>query len=112
MQIAHGESLTVLRASIRIATRSPSRPLCYEDGDVIVETYNQSSKYLVLHKNILEGATPPLGAVIARWSQPTLIEHPTSGRQVEVYRLKLDLVDGILSLKAKVCLFDRKAVPY
>ena len=72
---------------------------------MVVELFNHPSKFLLLHSNILKAVAPPLGAAIARWSKPTPVEYSSTEPATDIYRLRLELDDGILSLKAKVQLY-------
>jgi hypothetical protein len=89
-------------ATIHVGSAASKQPLCFDDGDVVVELSSQPNpQYLLIHKTILETVAPPLAAAIgSRWCEPRKIER--SGKVVDVFHLKLAPRDGTFSLVAKV----------
>lgn len=91
-------------ASITIGERLPSRPLCFEDGNIVIKLEgDEVSHTLLLHKNILDTAMPPLAASFGdRWGKGVTAKHPKTGEDVKVYSMELELMDSVYTLVAKV----------
>ncbi|KAK5132546.1 hypothetical protein LTR08_008863 [Meristemomyces frigidus] len=57
-------------ASINIGAKIPKRPLCFEDGDIIIELAPECLNHLLVHKAVLKEAMPMLEAAATRWHDP------------------------------------------
>jgi hypothetical protein len=95
------ESQSIM-ATFHIGPAPPHRPLCFEDGDVVVEFLESTKQHSLLHKNVLAAAMPPLApAISGKWSKPASITHPNTGEKKDVWFLKLEQQDNIFCLVAK-----------
>ncbi|KAK3670090.1 hypothetical protein LTR78_010030 [Recurvomyces mirabilis] len=88
-------------ATISLGQASPTRPLCFDDGDVVVQLGEDVKKHLLIHKHILKVAMPPLAAAVGRWSGAVTITHPQTMKDVTVHSLVLELKDTVYELVAK-----------
>ncbi len=90
------------RVTITINDESPILPLCFEDGDVLVELSSSPLWWLLVHKKVLEVAMPPLSAALNNSSEPKKIVRTSTREEVEVWHLRLEMQDGAFTLVAKV----------
>ena len=80
----------------------PKRPLCFEDGDIIVELGPERTDYLLVPKAVLKVAIQMLAAATDKhWHDATKTRHPNTGQVIDVYRLSLTFGDDMFSLTTK-----------
>ncbi|KAI7676757.1 hypothetical protein KC318_g27 [Hortaea werneckii] len=77
-------------------------PLRFEDGDVIIKLSADHNRHLLVHSDVIRAGLPTLGPVLKPvWNVPQTINHPLTGRQIDVYGLALKSVEHTILLEGK-----------
>lgn len=75
-----------------------------DDGDVIIKLSTDRDRHLLVHSDVIRIGLPILApALKPEWSVPEAIEHPRTGKKINVYSLALKSVDQTILLEGKVC---------
>lgn len=78
--------------------------LRFDDGDVIIKLSTNPDHHLLVHSDVIRIGLPTLGpALKPEWSVPEVIEHPRTGKKINVQSLALKSVDETILLEGKVC---------
>ncbi|KAK3723741.1 hypothetical protein LTR37_001622 [Vermiconidia calcicola] len=76
--------------------------LRFNDGDVVIKLGESPNEWLLVHKSIIQAGMPLLAPTFkADWAKPDIVEHPTTGEQVEVHTVAIKYADQTYVLEGK-----------
>ncbi|KAI7205550.1 hypothetical protein KC316_g188 [Hortaea werneckii] len=76
--------------------------LRFDDGDVIIKLSTKPYRHLLVHSDVIRIGLPTLApALKPEWSVPEVIEHPRTGKKINVHSLALKSADQTILLEGK-----------